>query len=316
MSARRMIVVLLMFLCAVAQAQNYPTRPVRFVNGSVGAGGDIASRLLAPVMSPAFGQQILIENRASGVILGDTVANAAPDGHTLLISGASFWLTPLLQPGVSWDPLRDFVPIALLFTSPNLVVVHPSLPARSVKELIALAKARPGQLNYGSGAPGSTPHLAGELFKDMAKVDIVRINYKGIGPAVTDLVGGQVHMVFANGSAAVAQLKAGRLRALAVAALKPSALFPELPTVDSSGLPGYEAEVLSGMFAPAKTPPAIVSRINQETLRALNRPDIKERLFNAGLEVIAGSADQLLAAVKRETTVWGKLIREQSIRAE
>ena len=306
----------LMFLCAVAHAQNYPTRTVRFETAGLGSGVDIGARLIAQAMSPSFGQQIVVENRASGIILGDTVAKAAPDGHTLLLTGSSFWLTPFLQPSVSWDPVRDFVYIAELWTSPNLVVVHPSVPVRNVKELIAFAKARPGQLNYGSGAPGSTPHLAAELFKEMAKVDIVRINYKGVGAAVTDLVGGQVQVMFPNGSAVVSYLTSGRLRALAVATAKPSALFPELPTVGSSGLPGYESEVLSGMFAPTKTPPAIVSRIGQETLRALARPDIKEKMFNAGLEILSGSAEQLTATVKKEMALWGKLIRDQGIRTE
>lgn len=315
MFTKRFILVL-MFLCAAAHAQNYPTRVVRIVTGGVGTGSDVAARLLAPVMSPSLGQQVVVENRASGVILIETVAKAAPDGHTVVMAGSTFWLTTFLQPSIPWDPLRDFVPIALLSTSPNLVVVHPSVPARNVKELIALAKARPGELNYGSGAPGSTPHLAAELFTQMAKVNIVRINYKGVGAAVNDLVGGHVHVMFPNGSAVAGHLVSGRVRALAVAARKPSALFPDLPTVESSGLPGYEAEVLGGMFAPAKTPSAIVLRIGEETLRAMARPDIKEKLFNGGIEVIGGSAEQLTAAMKREMTVYGKLIRDQGIRTE
>ena len=305
---------LLMCICATAQAQNYPTRPIRFETGSIGSNGDVTSRLIGPTMGQALGQSIVVENRSSGIILGETVAKSAPDGHTLLITGSTFWLAPFLEQSEPWDPNRDYAPVSLLATSPNLIVVHPSVAAKNVKELIALAKSKPGELNYASGSTGSTPHLAAELFNAMAQVNIVRVNYKGIGPATNDLIAGQVQVMFPNASGAAEHVKSGRMRALAITTAKPSKLFPDLPTVASAGLPGYEAEVLNGMFAPTKTPQAVITRINEEAARALQRPEIREKLFNTGVEVIAEGPDQLMAAVKREMTVWGKLIRDQNIR--
>lgn len=307
---------LLLLACASAHGQNFPNRPVRIETGSVGSNGDVISRLLGGTIAPALGQPVLVENRTSGIILGETVARAAPDGHTLLVTGSSFWLAPFLEQKVPWDPLRDFQPISLLSTSPNLIVVHPSVAARSVKELIALAKARPGQINYASGSTGSTPHLAAELFNTMAGVQLVRINYKGIGTAMNDLIGGQVQVMFPNGGGVVDHLKSGRLRGLAVTSAKPTALFPGMPTVAEAGLPGYEAEVLNGMFAPARTPAAVTTRLYQEVAKALERAEIRDKLFNTGVEVIGGGPDQLLTAMKREMTAWGKLIRDQNIRNE
>ena len=307
----------LVFLCAtIACAQTYPTKPVRIVTGGPGSNGDFTSRLIAPGMTAALGQQVLVDNRPSGIILGEIVAKAPPDGHTLLVTGSSFWLAPFLQSNVAWDPLRAFAPVTLAATSPNLIVVHPSLPAKSVKELVALAKARPGELNYASGTTGSTPHLAAELFNAMARVNIVRINYKGAGQAMTDLIGGHVQVMFPNAGGAAPHVKSGRLRAIAVTTAQPTALFPGLPTVAASGLPGYEAEVLNGIFAPAKTPAAIISRLNQEIVPILNRADVREKLFNSGIEVIANPPEKLTAAMKNEMNVWGKLIRELGIRGE
>ena len=307
----------LVFLCAtIACAQTYPTKPVRIVTGGPGSNGDFTSRLIAPGMTAALGQQVLVDNRPSGIILGEIVAKAPPDGHTLLVTGSSFWLAPFLQSNVAWDPLRDFAPVTLAATSPNLIVVHPSLPAKSVTELVALAKARPGELNYASGTTGSTPHLAAELFNAMARVNIVRINYKGAGQAMTDLIGGHVQVMFPNAGGAAPHVKSGRLRAIAVTTAQPTALFPGLPTVAASGLPGYEAEVLNGIFAPAKTPAAIISRLNQEIVPILNRADVREKLFNSGIEVIANPPEKLTAAMKNEMNVWGKLIRELGIRGE
>ncbi len=316
MLTKRFLIALTLACAAAAQAQNYPSRPVRIETGGPGSNGDFASRVLGQVVSPALGQPVVVENRTSGIILGDTVAKAAPDGYTLLVTGSSFWLAPFLEKNVSWDPVRDFVPISLMASSPNLIVVHPSVPVKSVKELVALAKRRPGALNYASGSTGSAPHLAAELFNKMAQVNIVRINYKGAGAAMNDLIGGQVQVMFPNGSAAAAYLKSGRLRALAVTSDHPSPLFPGLPTVASAGLPGFQSEVLNGMFAPAKTPQAVITRLTQEFNRALVRPEVKEKFFNAGMEVIAGSADQLQTAVKNELNVWGKLIKDQGIRNE
>lgn len=300
--------------CAAAQAQTFPSRPIKIETGGVGTNGDVGSRLVAPAMSAALGQPVVVENKSSGLVLGEAVAKAAPDGYTLLVTGSSFWLAPFLEKSVPWDPIRDFAPVSLMSTSPNLIVVHPSVQAKTVKELVALAKAKPGVLNYGSGSTGSTPHLAAELFNITTGTNIVRVNYKGVGPAVVDLLAGQVQVMYPNAGAVSEHIKNGRLRALAVTTLKPTPLFPDLPTAASQGLPGFEAEVLNGMFAPAKTPQPVIARINQEVTRALQRPEVKDKLFNTGVDVIAGSADQLMAAVKKEMTVWGKLIKDQDIR--
>jgi tripartite-type tricarboxylate transporter receptor subunit TctC len=299
-----------------AYAQNYPVKPVRIVTGGPGSNGDFASRLLASALAAPLGQQVFVENRPSGVILGETVAKSPADGHTLLITGSSFWLAPYLLDNVPWDPQRDFATIMLATTSPNLVVVHPSLPTKTIKELIALAKSRPGQLNYASGATGSAPHLAAELFNSMAGVNIVRINYKGAGQALIDLMAGHVQVMFPNGGGAAAHLKSGRLRALAVTTPKPSALFPGVPTVVSAGLAGYESEVLNGIFAPAKTPAVAITRLNQEITKILARDDTREKFFNAGMEIIGGQPERLASAMKAEMSLWGKLIKDLGIRGE
>jgi tripartite-type tricarboxylate transporter receptor subunit TctC len=314
MNPTRYSIALLLACAAAAHAQDYPSHPIRIETGGPGSNGDFASRLLGQVVSASVGQQIVVENRASGILLGETVAKAAPDGYTLLVTGSSFWLAPFLEKSVPWDPIRDFLPVSLMSTSPNLVVVHPSVPVKSIKELIALAKAHPGALNYASGSTGSAPHLSAELFNRMAGVSIVRVNYKGAGAAMNDLIAGQVQVMFPNAGSVAGFLKSGRLRALAVTTLQPSPLFPGLPTVQSAGLKGFQSEVLNGMFVPAKTPQPVITRLNQEFNRALVRPEIKDKFFSAGMEVIAGSADQLMAAVKNEINVWGKLIKDQGIR--
>lgn len=299
-------------LCAAAAcAQNFPTKPVRIVTSAVGGGGDVITRLIAQAVSASLGQQMIVDNRG-GVISSETVAKAVPDGYTLLSQPNSFWLLPFMQ-NVSYDPVKDFVPVALTVNSPNLIVVHPSLPVKSVKELIAFAKAHPGQLNFAAGSNGSSSHLAAELFKRMAAIDIVHISYRGAGPALNDTLGGQVSLLFTNTAAAGPHIKTGRLRALAITSAKPSALAPGLPTVASAGLPGYEAAAIYGVFAPAGTPAAIVSRLNQEIVRALNRPDVREKFFNAGVEVIGGSAEQLGVAMKEDMARLGKLIKEAGI---
>ena len=243
------------------------------------------------------------------------MSKAPPDGYTLLIDAASFWIGPLLQE-TPYDPVKDFAPVTLTDSAPNVLVVNPSLPVKSVKELIALAKARPGELNYGSSSTGSTPHLAAELFNMMAGVKIVRVPFKGSGPAVISLLGGQVQLMFATAGSVAPHVKSGRLRALAVASLQPSALAPGLPTIAASGVPGYEAVAFEGMFAPAKTPVAIIDRLNQEIVRVLNRAEVKERFFNAGVETVGSTPEEFAAAIKSNVAKWGKLIKDAGIRDE
>jgi tripartite-type tricarboxylate transporter receptor subunit TctC len=294
--------------------QKYPNKPIRIVASAAGGSGDFAARLIAQGLSGALSQQVVVDNRG-GVIPGEIVSKAPPDGYTLLIDAASFWIGPLLQE-TPYDPVKDFAPVTLTDSAPNVLVVNPSLPVKSVKELIALAKARPGELNYGSSSTGSTPHLAAELFNMMAGVKIVRVPFKGSGPAVISLLGGQVQLMFATAGSVAPHVKSGRLRALAVASLQPSALAPGLPTIAASGVPGYEAVAFEGMFAPAKTPVAIIDRLNQEIVRVLNRAEVKERFFNAGVETVGSTPEEFAAAIKSNVAKWGKLIKDAGIRDE
>jgi len=296
-----------------ACGQDFPNRPIRIVTAEAGGGLDLASRVLAQGLTRNLGQQVIVENRPTGIVVGEIVAKATPNGHTLLVTGSSFWLAPFLHDKLPWDPVKDFLPVTLAANTPNLVVVHPAVAAKSISELIALAKAKPGELNYASGSIGSTPHLAPELFKRMASVDIVRVPYKGSGPALIDLIAGQVQVMFPTATGGLPHVKAGRLRALAVTSARPSALVPGLPTV-AEALPGYESGVMYGVFVPARTPDAIVRRLNQESVRFLNTPEARERYFSAGVEVVGSSPEQLAAAVKSEMARMGKIIRDAGIR--
>ena len=301
---------------STGSAQPFPTKAIRIVTGGTGSNSDLISRLFAQGLTGIVGQQVIVDNRPSGVILGEIVARAAPDGYTLLVSGSSFWLAPFLQDKLPWNPIRDFSPVILATSTPNIIAIHPAQPVKSVKELIAMAKAKPGELNYASGSTGSTPHLAAELFKAMAGVNITRINYKGSGPALQDLIGGQVQVMFPTGPSAMPHVKAGRLRVLAVTSAQPSALVPGVPTVAATGVPGYEMVSFTGMFAPAKTPKTLIGRLNLESTRVLNVPETRERFLNAGAETVGGTAEQFGAAVKSEMARLGKLIKDAGIRAE
>jgi tripartite-type tricarboxylate transporter receptor subunit TctC len=295
--------------------QDYPVKPVRLVTSAVGGTTELIARLIAQGLSANLGQQVIVDNRPTGIIPGDLVAKSPADGYTLLFHGSSLWIAPLMQE-VPYDPVRDFAPITLASSTPNVIVVHPSLPARSVKDLIALAKSRPAALDYASGATGSSSHLAAELFKAMAGVNIVRIPYKGQGPAILALLGGQVHMSFATTGSVTSHIKSGKLRALAITTARPSTLAPDLPTVAASGLPGYQSASNAGAFAPAGTSASIINRLNQEILRVLNTSNMKERLFNEGSEIIGSTPQEFAADLKGEMTRLGKVIKEAGIRGE
>ena len=299
----------------IAGAQNYPTKPIRVYTSEVGGGPDFTIRLLAPELSNRLGQQIVVDSRVAQLSIENT-AKAPPDGYTLVLIGAPLWVLPLLRAKLPFDTLRDFIPISLAVNSPSVVVVHPSVPVKSVKELIALAQARPGDISFASGSTGSATFLAGELFKSMAHVNIVGIPYKSSGPALIDLLGGHVQLAFANAGPASGYVKAGRLRALAVTSLQPSALAPGLPTVASSGLPGYEAGSKQGLFAPAGTPAAIVTRLNHEMVEILNLPEIKQRFFNSGVETVGSTPEEFAAKIKSEMARLGKMIREIGIKPD
>lgn len=296
-------------------AQNYPNKVIRMVTSEVGGGTDLAARVIAQGLSSGAGWQVIVDNRPSGVIPGEIVAKATPDGHTLLYIGGPFWIVPLLQT-TPYNPARDFSPITWVASTPNLLVVQPSLPAKSVKELIDLARAKPGDLRYASGGSGSTPHLAAELFKAMAELRMVHVPYKGAGPALTSLIGGETQLMFPTAAAGAPHVKSGRLRALAVTSAQRSALAPGLPTVAASGLPGFESVSISGVFAPAGTPRALVNRINKEIVAVVNSAAVSERLFNAGLDVVGSTPEEFAAKGKSEVAKWNKVIKKAGIRTD
>jgi tripartite-type tricarboxylate transporter receptor subunit TctC len=302
-------------LSAAAAAQEFPTRPVRIVTATVGGTTDLVARLVAQGLTSSLGQQVIVDNRPPGIIPGEIVVKAAPDGYTLLFHGSSLWMMPLLQK-VPFDPVKDLAPVTLASSTPNLVVVHPAVPAKTIRELVALARAKPGALNYGSGATGASSHLAAELFKHMAGVNIVRVPYKGQGPAVLGLLGGEVQMSFATSASVAGHIKAGKLRALAIGTARPSALAPGLPTVAESGLPGYQSASNAGMFVPVRTPARLIALLNRETVRALNRQEVRDVLFRDGTEVIGSSPQEFAASIKAEMTSLGKVIKAAGMRTE
>jgi tripartite-type tricarboxylate transporter receptor subunit TctC len=297
-------------------AQGYPDKPIRMVTAEVGGTADLVARVIAHGLTERLGQQVIVDNRGGGVIPGAIVARAQPDGYTLLYYGSTIWLAPLLQDKIPYDPVRNFAPISITTVAPNVVVVHPSVPVKSISELLALARAQPGKLNYASGSSGAASHLAAEVFKSMAGVNIVRVPYRGNGPALNAMLAGEVQVMFATVGSVVPHVKSGRLRALAVTSAQPFTLLPGMPTVAASGVPGYESGSTSGLFAPAGTPLAIVNRLHQETVRVLARPDIRERLANAGLEAVGSSPQQFAVAVKSEMAGIGKVIKVAGIRGE
>jgi tripartite-type tricarboxylate transporter receptor subunit TctC len=299
----------------LAAAQDgYPAKVIRIVAPAVGGGSDVVGRLIAPGLSAALGQQVIIDNR--GAIASEIVAKSPPDGYTLLINGSPMWLLPVIRPSSSWEATRDFAPITLAVSSPSMLVVHPSVPVKNVKELIALAKKNPGKLNYAAGTLGAAPHLAGELFKTMAGVNIVRVPYKGSGPGLLGVMTGEVEFMFPGAASAWTYVKQNKLKGLAICSAKQSPLFPGLPTVSATGLPGYESISPQALVAPAKTPPAIVNRLNQEIVRVLNTPDIKERFANGGMEVVGNSPGEFAQAIKTDIARVRKLVKEAGIQSE
>ena len=287
-------------------------KPVRIVVTGVGSGGDFAARVIAQGVSSSFGQQIIVDNRGSGNLPAEIVSKAAPDGYTLCLSAAPLWITPFLRK-TAYDPVKDFTPITLVVTSPNILVVHPSLPVRSVKELIALLRSKPGELNYATSGVGGSGFLAAELFRSMSRAVMVRVNYKSGGLAITELISGEVQLFFANAGAVAPHLKSERLRALAVTSAMPSPLLPGLPTVAAGGLPGYELVSVQGLFAPAGTPEAVITRLNREIVPFLRRHDTKERFFSAGVESLGSTPEALAAAVKSEMARLGTVIKAAGI---
>jgi tripartite-type tricarboxylate transporter receptor subunit TctC len=307
----RLIVLGVLAISSVTAWSTYPLRPIRIVTSEPGGGNDILARIIAEGFNNNFPQRTIIDNR--GIVAAEIAAKAAPDGHTLLVYGSNIWLLPFLRNKVAWDPLKDFAPVTLAVQLPNILVVHPNMGVKSVKELIALAKSKPGELNYAAGTIGVSPHLAAELFKSMAGVNITMVPYKGGGPALNGLIAGETNLMFPNAGAAMPHIRSGRVRGLAVSTAKPSTLLPDLPTIAST-VPGYETTAVIHMFAPAKTPTAIIDVLNREATRTLTKPEVKERLFNLGAEVVASTPSQLDAYMRADMAKMGKVIKDAGIR--
>ena len=302
-----------------ALSQSYPNKPIRIVTGSTGSSNDSIARMIGQGISGNLGQPIIVENRPT-IVTAETVAKALPDGYTLLVAGDIIWVGPLLLDPVSRarqpDVLRDFAPISMLGSAPCLVVVHPTFPVKTLQELIALAKSRPGELNYGKSTPGGTPHLGAEMLNTMAGIKLVPIPYKGSGDIATALIANQIHVAVISYGSAIAGVKSGRLKALAVTSLKPSAMAPGLPTVTESGLPGYEVVGIDAMYAPAKTPTAIINRLNQETVRFLETADAREKYMALGAEVVASSPKEHAEKIKTQIVSMSKVIKAAGIKLD
>jgi tripartite-type tricarboxylate transporter receptor subunit TctC len=303
----------------LVHAQGYPARPVRLVvpfppGGSV----DVVARALTPRLSERLGQQVVIENRsgASGIIGTEVVAHARPDGYTLLINTIPFVTNTYLYKEVPYDPFADFLPVSWLCSSPGTLVVNPSVPARSVRELLALARAKPGALNYSAAGAGTNPHLTGELFNYLGKVDIVAVQYKGGGPSLLAALGGEVGITYPNISEAIPHAKAGRLIVLGVGSAKRSPALPDVPTIAEAGLPGYEFVTWHGVLAPRGTPDAVVSLLHAKLRETLTAPDLAQFLEQMGFEVVASTPEEFTAQLRRESEKWGKVIKERHIRVE
>ena len=304
-----------------ALAQGYPTKPVRVVVPYPPGGvGDTTMRAIAQQLSESLGQPFVIDNKpgASQMIGADAVAKAAPDGYTLFLgSVTSLAINISSQKKMPYDPVKDFAPVSMLYFSPMYLVVNPAVPAQSVKELVGLAKAQPGKLSFASIGQGGSIHLAGEMFKSMAGVDITHIPYKGSAPALTDIIAGQVNLMFDAGVSALPQVRAGKLRALAITTAKRVDSTPDLPTVaEAGGLPQYEATLWFGLVAPAATPRDIVNRLSQELAKILRQPALQARFTNLGVEFSASSPDEFATYIRTETVKWGKVFRDAKVEQE
>lgn len=305
--------------CGLAAAQSWPNRPVRLiVSYPAGGGADVVARLLGPKLTEYLGQSFVIENHggAAGVIGAELVAKSPPDGYVVLLDASAHGVNPSLQPHLPYDTMKDLAAVSLLVRVPNVVVVTPSLPVNSVAELIALAKAKPGQLSFGSSGTGSAQHLAAELFKVQAGVDMVHVPYKGGSAAMVDVMGGQVPVMFTNMASALPHVKAGKLKALATTGShRPSAL-PNLPTVAETGLKGYEVYEWNGLFVPGGTPRVVIERLHEATVKALHQADVREHLVGLGAEVVASTPAELDRYRGNEITKWAAIIKQANIKPE
>jgi len=320
--SRRAVVVaaLLVLSTGAAVAQSWPAKPIRIlVPFPAGGSTDIVGRLLADKLSQSLGQAVVVDNRAGagGTSGSDVAAKSAPDGYTFLLGTSSTHaIAPALYPKLAYDPVKDFAPVSLLGTATILMVVHPSVPAKSVAEFVALAKAKPGAMMFGSTGNGSVSHLTDEYFKSLAGIDMQHIPYKGDTPMTLDLVAGRVQVAFGTAVAFLPQVQGGKLNALAVTDAKPSPVAPQLPTVAASGLPGFEALQWFGMLAPAGTPREIVARINTEIGKALQQPDVQEKLKGLGMQIVGGPPEQFGSFMRAEAGKWGKIVKDSGAKVD
>jgi tripartite-type tricarboxylate transporter receptor subunit TctC len=316
MNAGRICVLLFAVAAQGVAAQGYPVKPIRVLAPSSGGTADIVARALAQGLTTALGQQVIIDNRNNDMTPIDVLLRAQPDGYTLTLYGTMVWLMPFMRSDLHYDPLKDLIPISMTNSAPTVLVTPANFQAKTVQELIALAKSKPGALNYATTATGNATHIAGELFKSMAHVDIVRVNYRLTTGALTDVISGQVQMMFGTAGAVTPHVKSGRMNALAVSSARPSALMPGLPTVAASGLPGYESLQMNGVFAPAKTPPAVIARLSREIMGFLSEPATKERFLVIGVEAVGDTPAEFVAAIKADMARTGKVIRDVGIHAD
>jgi len=324
MRSRRAVLALALAACVAAvetdaQNTNYPDRPIKILVGfSAGGGTDVVARILAQKLTETLGQTAVVENRtgASGLIAAEAVAKSAPDGYTLMMgSQTTLAVAPTLYRKTALDASRDFAGVAMSGISPLVLVVHPAVPARSVNDIIALAKAKPGTINFGSGGLGTTPHMTGELFASLAGIKLTHVAYRGEAPAINDLIGGQIPLMFANLSAVIGNIRAGQLRALAVTSAQRTAVAPEIPTVAESGLPGFEAATWFALVAPVGTPGELLTLLNGQVKRALAEPDVKRRFADLGMTAEDSTPDGLDAYIRSEIAKWTKVIGDADIRA-
>ncbi len=317
---RHALAVALLLPASIAAAQSYPAKPIRIIVPFPPGGiADLFARVIGQKFGETWGQPGVVENRpgAGGNIGAEIVAKSPPDGYTLVTGSiGTHAVNVSLFSKLGYDPIRDFAPVSLIMEAEGLLVLHPSVPARSVKELIALARSRPGQLSYASAGNGTAAHLSGELFKSMAKVDMVHVPYKGNVPAITDLIAGQTSLLFATMPTVLPQVQAGRLRALAVTSSSRSPAAPELPTIAEAALPGYSVTNWIGIFAPAGTPRDVVMKLNVETIRVMQAPDIRKRLVNEGAKFTPMSPDEFGTFVKAEMAKWARVVKEAGIRVD
>ena len=308
-----------LLVCATALAQGFPTRSIRVVVPfPPGGGTDVVARAVAPAMSEILGQPIIVENRAGagGNIGTEAVARSAPDGYTLLVASAATAINNTLAKNLSWEVSKDFAPIVLLVINQSLLVAHPSVPASNVKELVALAKSKPGQVSYGSYGNGSSAHLVGELFKMMAGVDLLHVPYKGAAPAVNDLLGGQVNLVFADVAAVLPHVKSGRLKPLGIGSTRRFDGLPDVPTISEAGVPGFEGGGFLGLVAPAGTPSAVIAALNAAAVKSLAVPQVRERLVALATVPMGGSPEQFGQHLRTEVDKWARVIRAGNIKAD